>query len=98
MYAPSLHPSRATTLLILYAGTLLFVQFAAVQRFELSLEAVGTLGGALVFWGLALRRSRLPPEEAGPTAYGSLVYVLAALCLVLTATTVGLVLAAPGPP
>jgi len=88
-----LHPSRAATLLVLYAGSLLFVQFGAVQGFELSVDAVGTLGGALVFWAFALHRSRLPPDEVGPTSYGPLVYVLAVLCLVLTVTTVGLALA-----
>ena len=89
-----MHPSRFTTLLFFYAGALLLVQFAVVQEFRLSTDAVTTLGLGLVFCAVALNRYRLPPDEAGPTEYGPLVYLLVGLCVVLTLATAGLVIPA----
>lgn len=86
-----MHPARFVSLLFAYAGVLLIIQAGFRSDWQLTLESVFLAGFGLIIFSNAPIRMRQPIEEQTPSEYGPLVYVLVALCLVLTVLTIGMI-------
>lgn len=80
-----MHPSRFTTVCLLYSGIVLLAQYALVYRFQLSVGGLAQLGVALSVLSTGLARLWYPEtEERSPTKYGAVTYGMAVLALIIT--------------
>lgn len=86
-----MHPARFVTFLFAYAGVLLVIQAGFLSDWQLSLEAVFFVATGLIIFSNAPARMRKPIEEQTPSEYGAFVYILTALCGLLTITTIAII-------
>ena len=82
-------PKRLADLLFLYAGLLNVAQYAIAHGLRVELGSAWQLLAGLVFGLVAANRWHRSPEETGPNEYGPLIYVLVALCAILTLLIAG---------
>lgn len=82
-----MHPAKFVSLLFAYAGILLIIQAGFTSDWQLSLESVFLAGTGLAIFANAPLRIRKPIETQTPSEYGSFVYFLVILCVLLTVLT-----------
>lgn len=88
-----MHPKRLADLLFLYAGALHIGHYTVAHGVQVVPGSAWQLVSGSTFCALAAYRWTLPPDETKPSAYGPLVYVLVALCALMTLLTAGLIVA-----
>jgi hypothetical protein len=82
-----MHPARLVSLLFAYAGILLIVQAGFGSDWQLTFQSVFLATTGLIIFTNAPVRMRKPLEEQTPSEYGPFVYILVALCALVTILT-----------